>query len=53
MGLSVSRTIAEAHGGRLWVENSRNGGATFHLRLPAFACAATLHAARLRDSVAQ
>jgi signal transduction histidine kinase len=53
MGLSVSRTIAEAHGAELWAENSLDGGATFHLRLPAFACAEAPRAARLRDSVAQ
>ena len=36
MGLSVSRTIARAHGGRLWVENNAVGGATFRLALPAY-----------------
>ncbi|HEU4617711.1 MAG TPA: ATP-binding protein, partial [Gammaproteobacteria bacterium] len=29
MGLCVSRTIIEAHGGRLWVESGADGGATF------------------------
>jgi len=35
MGLCVSRTIIEAHGGRLWAENNSNGGATFRCALPA------------------
>ena len=35
MGLSVSRTIVDAHDGRLWVENAPEGGATFHISLPA------------------
>ena len=30
MGLSISRTILQAHGGRIWAENSANGGAVFH-----------------------
>jgi two-component system, LuxR family, sensor kinase FixL len=35
VGLSISRTIAEAHGGNLWAERNPAGGASFHLTLPA------------------
>lgn len=34
IGLAVSRSIAEAHGGRLWAEPSSPRGAVFHLSLP-------------------
>jgi signal transduction histidine kinase len=34
MGLPVSRTIVEAHGGKIWVENNRGPGATFHFTVP-------------------
>jgi hypothetical protein len=35
IGLTVSRSIVEAHGGRLWAENNPNrGGATFNVALP-------------------
>jgi signal transduction histidine kinase len=34
LGLAISRSIANAHGGRLWGENNPKGGATFHLELP-------------------
>jgi PAS domain S-box-containing protein len=34
IGLAVSRSIVESHGGRLWVENSKTGGATFNVALP-------------------
>jgi C4-dicarboxylate-specific signal transduction histidine kinase len=34
IGLAVSRSIVEAHGGRLWAENNKTGGATFNVALP-------------------
>jgi signal transduction histidine kinase len=34
MGLAVSRSIVEAHGGRLWAENNPAAGATFNVILP-------------------
>jgi len=34
IGLSISRTIIEAHGGRIWVEPNPKGGAIFRFTLP-------------------
>jgi len=35
MGLSISRSIIQAHGGRLWATANAKHGATFHFTVPA------------------
>ena len=42
VGLSISRTIVEAHGGRMSVESNPSGGATFRFTLPAAASSESL-----------
>ncbi|HYS07628.1 MAG TPA: MASE1 domain-containing protein [Myxococcales bacterium] len=34
MGLSIARSIIEAHGGSIWATNNQTRGATFHFALP-------------------
>jgi signal transduction histidine kinase len=34
MGLSIARTIVEAHNGLIWATNRDHGGASFQIRLP-------------------
>lgn len=35
LGLTICRAIMSAHGGRIWAQNRREGGASFKLALPA------------------
>ena len=35
MGLAISRSIIESHGGRLWAEPGAEAGMRFHFTLPA------------------
>jgi two-component system sensor kinase FixL len=35
IGLSICKTIVDSHDGRLWASTAPDGGAAFHLRLPA------------------
>ena len=34
LGLTICRSIVEAHGGRLWATNNSDGGATLHCEIP-------------------
>jgi signal transduction histidine kinase len=34
MGLSIARTIIEAHHGKIWAENNSEVGATFYFTVP-------------------
>jgi signal transduction histidine kinase len=42
LGLSIARTLVEAHGGRIWAENGPDEGATFHVELPAASASGAL-----------
>jgi signal transduction histidine kinase len=35
LGLAICRSVVEAHGGRIWIEDAAGGGAEFHFWIPA------------------
>ena len=41
IGLSISRSIIEAHGGRIWATRNSGAGATFQFTLPSYREAAS------------
>jgi two-component system sensor kinase FixL len=43
IGLSICRTIIEAHGGKLWMEPNPEGGTIFRFRLPLAGSNANVH----------
>jgi two-component system, LuxR family, sensor kinase FixL len=43
VGLSISRSIIEAHGGRMWAEANPSGGAIFRFTLPAASSESLAH----------
>jgi two-component system sensor kinase FixL len=43
VGLSISRSILEGHGGRMWAEANPSGGATFRFTLPAASSESLTH----------
>ena len=48
LGLYITRTIIEAHGGRIWVESEPGHGAKFHFTLPLAVPATLQHEASAR-----
>jgi len=50
LGLSIARTIVEAHGGRIGVENGADGGAAFRVDLPAVSATASAAAEGTRET---
>jgi two-component system, LuxR family, sensor kinase FixL len=48
LGLAISRTIVNTHGGRLWATNNQGPGATLHVALPPAAPSSALAARSAR-----
>jgi PAS domain S-box-containing protein len=51
IGLKISQTIVEAHGGRLWLETNTNAGATFSFTLPEWEDTHDIGEAEARDGI--
>ncbi len=44
VGLSICRTIVEAHGGQIWADSNPEGGTVFHLTIPKASAEEMAHA---------
>jgi PAS domain S-box-containing protein len=51
LGLSVARSLVEAHQGRIWAENNASGGAAFHFTIPVARPGAHREAQAVADAV--
>jgi signal transduction histidine kinase len=52
LGLSIARTLVEAHGGRIWADNQSGTGATFRFTVP-FAAPSSIEHHRSRDCLSR
>jgi signal transduction histidine kinase len=53
MGLAISRSIVESHGGRIWATANDGRGAAFHFTLPVAAAGVPVPTVRAQSGISQ